>query len=435
MEEGIRHSSLFNPHKEDSIKSYSSINTINEQDNTINAKKSEISMWTERWFLSSNAKDIGTLYLIFALFSGLIGTGFSVLIRLELSGPGVQYLADNQLYNSIITAHAILMIFFMVMPALIGGFGNFLLPLLVGGPDMANKKGYLGNILNKKYYSNNVKIKNNLNTYLAGLFEGDGHIWIQNINFIKKHNPRFCITFSLKNEPLAKKLLEIIGSGFIRYKPKDNACVLVISPVVGLKKIVSLINGELRTPKIHQLHSLIDWLNKNHNTNIDKLPLKESSLSDDSWLSGFIDSDGSFSVQHTKIENNAKKRKISCRLRIEQRMLDPVTGSSYFNVLTNIAEFLNCKLLTRKQKSTGNEYYTLAASSKTSLEIIVNYFTRYHLFSSKYLDYKDWKEIVLLILENKHYTEEGLIKTDSVRNSMNRQRTFFNWDHLNKLSA
>lgn len=93
--------------------------------------------WQERWFLSSNAKDIGTLYLMFALFSGLIGTAFSVLIRLELSGPGVQYIADNQLYNSIITAHAIMMIFFMVMPALIGGFGNFLLPLLVGGPDMA----------------------------------------------------------------------------------------------------------------------------------------------------------------------------------------------------------------------------------------------------------------------------------------------------------
>ena len=101
------------------------------------ANNSAISMWSERWFLSSNAKDIGTLYLIFALFSGLLGTAFSVLIRLELSGPGVQYIADNQLYNSIITAHAILMIFFMVMPAMIGGFGNFLLPLLVGGPDMA----------------------------------------------------------------------------------------------------------------------------------------------------------------------------------------------------------------------------------------------------------------------------------------------------------
>jgi cytochrome c oxidase subunit 1 len=99
--------------------------------------KTSISLWTERWFLSSNAKDIGALYLIFALFSGLLGTAFSVLIRLELSGPGIQYIADNQLYNSIITAHAILMIFFMVMPALIGGFGNFLLPLMVGGPDMA----------------------------------------------------------------------------------------------------------------------------------------------------------------------------------------------------------------------------------------------------------------------------------------------------------
>jgi len=105
-------------------------------DNEVHQKNS-ISLWTERWFLSSNAKDIGTLYLIFALFSGLLGTAFSVLIRLELSGPGVQYIADNQLYNAIITAHAILMIFFMVMPALIGGFGNFLLPLLVGGPDMA----------------------------------------------------------------------------------------------------------------------------------------------------------------------------------------------------------------------------------------------------------------------------------------------------------
>jgi hypothetical protein len=90
----------------------------------LEVETAKISLWLERWFLSSNAKDIGTLYLIFSLFSGLLGTAFSVLIRLELSGPGVQYIADNQLYNSIITAHAIWMIFFMVMPAMIVVFNT-----------------------------------------------------------------------------------------------------------------------------------------------------------------------------------------------------------------------------------------------------------------------------------------------------------------------
>ena len=93
--------------------------------------------FVRRWLYSTNHKDIGTMYIIFAIIAAFIGGGFSIFMRMELMEPGVQYMTDGHMWNVFTTAHGLIMVFFVVMPGLIGGFGNWFVPIMIGAPDMA----------------------------------------------------------------------------------------------------------------------------------------------------------------------------------------------------------------------------------------------------------------------------------------------------------
>lgn len=207
-------------------------------------------------------------------------------------------------------------------------------------------------------------------------------------------------------------------------------------------------NGNLRTPKVHQFNKLIDWVNTK---NIDPKPIvykdvDTSPIISNAWLSGFIDADGSFYVNIREKSTSPPggtvsprggegkgKNRVEARLRIEQRKTDPNTGLSYYSVINSIASSLNVELNTSLHNE-GVEYYLISMSSPAKLKTLIKYLDTYPLFSSKLLNYLDFKSCVNLMLSREHLTEQGRNQIKTIKAGMNRKRTCYTWDHLDKLS-
>lgn len=348
----------------------------------------------------------------------------------------------------------------------VGGFGNKISLFLFF---IGNKVKEIYNILkfsiSSIFYKNNfnkelnseINILNNnkFRSYLAGLIEGDGTfaLRVHNENSTsKKYFPQIIIVFKLADLPLAEYLQQITQCGKVYKKPNRGYVLWQIQDIVSVFTIANLINGYMRTPKIESLHRTINWIhnyiNNNKNSKLIKiqnilskiyfLEIKSNDISEidsNAWLSGFSDADANFSINiHKRTKKNSIRVQLYYRLEIKQNYhkLDSDGNKvSFFPIMSKLAGFLGVSVYSRSRVRNNKEFYsfTVISHNKDSLLKITNYFNKFPLLSSKYLDYKDF--LYILDLQNKNnITTSYLNEAMKIRKDFNSTRTTYHWSHL-----
>lgn len=287
---------------------------------------------------------------------------------------------------------------------------------------------YCLNLYQRKFSTYNDNKLDNLSYYLAGLIEGDGHLYIPKelkSSTGKTNTVSIEIVFALKDKPSADFLKSKYGGNvyihsakkLVRWMIQDSKSVI---------NIVNKVNGKFRTPKINALHAMIDFIN-NKGNNIIKLPLDSSSLETNAWLAGFIDSDGSFMIKGFTTSSKGLRSYLALHFYLSQRIND-VSGEDMKSVMEAMATFLETKLRTRDIDKKFSQYY-INTSNYTSNIILVQYLKNFPLLSSKYLDFIDWEKALYMHKDKLHKDPIYFEKIRELKLNMNSNRTFFSWNH------
>uniref|UniRef100_UPI002236FCAD LAGLIDADG endonuclease n=1 Tax=Ramaria rubella TaxID=113071 RepID=UPI002236FCAD len=306
---------------------------------------------------------------------------------------------------------------------------------------------------NFKFSSNHYTPSSQLGPYLAGLIEGDGTLSVHDTNSTaKKYSPMIIVVFKKADFPLAKYLRNLTNCGNVLIKPNRGYVLWQIQDLVGVFTIVNIINGYMRTPKIEGLHRTIKWLNDYINNNQEsKLPstkkilsqikilkfnpLDTSLIENNSWLSGFTDADGNFSINiHKRSNKNLTRVQLYYRLeiRINYHRLDlDGLSPSFFPIMSKIARYLGVNIYSRSRTLKDKVFFsfTVVSHNKNSFLKVTNYFNKYPLLSSKFLDYRSWIYVLDLQMANS-VTTSYLDKAINIRKDFNKTRSTYNWDHI-----
>lgn len=263
----------------------------------------------------------------------------------------------------------------------------------------------------------------NFNTYLTGLIEGDGSIIISENN---KVTPCINLAFNIKDEPLAKKIISVLGYGNLNYPKGVKLCLIKIYQQDAVYDMIKRMNGNMRTPKIRRLNLLIDKFNSyNKYEFLNKKTINTNNFSEDSWLAGMTDADGNFNILLQKRKNGKNRLILHYRMEVSQKNF---YGEENFNWCSDLSLFLSTSLYTRVRERDKKYYsYIVMTFTQNSNKLIIDYLDKHPLLSSKRLDYEDWKEL------NKS-REVDIEKINYIKSQFNNKRKAFSWEHLNVLN-